>query len=95
AATLLANAVAPGVLDRYLARTGFDSQQTADPVSADRPANLWGPADRDDDFGAHGVFDDRSHDHSPQWWATTHRRSLFGTAAAVAGVVGWASSRRR
>ena len=28
AATLLANAVAPGLLDRYLARTGFSSQQT-------------------------------------------------------------------
>src|SRR5690349_23148800 len=26
--TLLANAVAPGVLDRYLARTGYRSQQT-------------------------------------------------------------------
>ncbi len=94
AATLLANAVVPGVLDRYLARTGFDSQQTGDPVSADRPANLWDPADRDGDFGAHGVFDDRSHDQSPQWWATSHRRSLFG-AAAAAGVISWASARRR
>src|SRR5690349_12590520 len=28
AATLAANAIAPGLLDRYLARTGFDSQQT-------------------------------------------------------------------
>ena len=28
-ATLIANAVAPGLLDRYLARTGFTSQQTA------------------------------------------------------------------
>ena len=28
-ATLAANAVAPGLLDRYLARTGFSSQQTA------------------------------------------------------------------
>ncbi len=95
AATLLANAVAPGILDWYLARTGFDSQQTSDPVSADRPVNLWEPADRDGDFGAHGVFDGRSHDSSPQWWATTHRRSLVaGGTAAVAAGLGWASTRR-
>jgi hypothetical protein len=34
AATLLANAVAPGLLDRYLARTGYDSQQTSEPQDA-------------------------------------------------------------
>lgn len=39
AATLLANAVAPGVLDRYLARTGFDAQQ-AD-RSPPRPPTTW------------------------------------------------------
>src|SRR5439155_16132882 len=42
-ATLIANAVAPGVLDRYLARTGIDSQQTDKPPS--RTGNLWHPAD--------------------------------------------------
>lgn len=31
AGTLLANVVAPGLLDRYLARTGFSSQQTPEP----------------------------------------------------------------
>src|SRR5256885_13775442 len=34
ALTLLANAVAPGLLDRYLARTGFASQQTDAPPPA-------------------------------------------------------------
>src|SRR5256885_2245774 len=56
--TLLANAVAPGLLDRYLARTGFGSQQTDQPAGRHRPANLWQPADRSADFGAHGEFDD-------------------------------------
>src|SRR5437764_5773710 len=41
AATLLANAVAPGILDRYLARTGYKSQQTDEPHDPDQPANLW------------------------------------------------------
>ena len=47
-ATLVANAVAPGLLDRYLARTGFGSQQTNQPREPDQPANLWEPADRDE-----------------------------------------------
>ncbi|MGI9033747.1 MAG: SDR family oxidoreductase [Acidimicrobiales bacterium] len=96
AATLLANAVAPGVLDWYLARTGFDSQQTSQPVADDRPANLWEPVDGADDYGAHGIFDDRSHSASPQWWATAHRRQLLAGATGVAAAaLGWRSRRRR
>jgi NAD(P)-dependent dehydrogenase (short-subunit alcohol dehydrogenase family) len=81
-ATLLVNAVAPGLLDRYLARTGYDAQQTDQPKPADQPANLWEPADgpAGRDFGAHGLFDDRSHARSPQVWASQHH----GTVAAVA-----------
>src|SRR6478736_3477346 len=52
--TLVANAVAPGLLDRYLARTGFSSQQTDQRQDPDQPANLWDPVDRDEDFGTHG-----------------------------------------
>ena len=33
AATLIANRIAPALLDRYLARTGFDSQQTDQPAA--------------------------------------------------------------
>ncbi|MGH2718536.1 MAG: SDR family oxidoreductase [Actinomycetota bacterium] len=88
AATLLANAVAPGILDRYLAKTGFDSQQTSQPEDPDRPVNLWEPVDINDDYGSHGRFDARAHGRDPQWWATTHRRAVvIGTAvAAAAGV---------
>jgi len=45
AATLIMNAVVPGLLDRYLARTGFKAQQTGRPMDPDQPANLWEPAD--------------------------------------------------
>jgi NAD(P)-dependent dehydrogenase (short-subunit alcohol dehydrogenase family) len=83
AATLVANAVAPGLLDRYLGATGFKSQQTDQPADPNRPANLWEPADADVDFGAHGVFDSRSHDRSTQWWVTSHRRLLYAAAGAV------------
>jgi NAD(P)-dependent dehydrogenase (short-subunit alcohol dehydrogenase family) len=83
AATLIANAVVPGLLDRYLARTGFDAQQTPTDKPADQPANLWEPADGSDgrDFGAHGLFDDRAHQRSLQVWASQHH----GVLAAVGG----------
>jgi hypothetical protein len=72
-ATLVANAVAPGLLDRYLARTGYDSQQTEDDAAPDRPNNLWDPADDARDWGAHGDFDDRSHGRSAQWALSRYR----------------------
>jgi NAD(P)-dependent dehydrogenase (short-subunit alcohol dehydrogenase family) len=83
-ATLAANAVAPGLLDRYLARTGFKSQQTAQQQNPNAPVNLWEPADGPDgeDFGAHGAFDKQSHDGDPQLWASHHH----GAVAAAAGV---------
>jgi NAD(P)-dependent dehydrogenase (short-subunit alcohol dehydrogenase family) len=87
AATLAANAVAPGLLDRYLGRTGFDSQQTQQPRDPDAPENLWEPADADRDFGAHGIFDDRSHPRSAQLWASQHH----GAVAAAAGLAGAAA----
>ncbi len=68
----------PGVGDWYLGETGYKSQQvTGDPVDPNRPNNLWEPVAGD--HGAHGIFDDRSKDFSPQAWANTHP----GTAALV------------
>jgi len=94
AATLASNALMPGLLDRYLARTGFDSQQTPEPRAPDAPVNLWEPADRDRDFGAHGIFDDTSHSRSTQPWASQHHGAVAAGFAAMAGV-GLALWRRR
>ena len=90
--TLVANAVAPGLLDRYLARTGFSSQQTSQPKDPEQPANLWEPADGDTgrDFGAHGRFDDSATSRSPQLWASQHHGVIgaaLGVAVGVAGAV--------
>jgi NAD(P)-dependent dehydrogenase (short-subunit alcohol dehydrogenase family) len=84
--TLIANKFAAGLLDRYLARTGYDSQQTDQPRDPDQPANLWEPADSEQgrDFGAHGIFDDKSTRRSYQLWASQHH-GLLGAAGAVAG----------
>jgi hypothetical protein len=97
--TLLANAVVPGLLDRYLGRKGFASQQTSDPRPADQPVNLWKPADGVDghDFGVHGAFDDRSRSGSAQQWVA-HRYPQLGSALAAVtagGLAAWALTRRR
>ena len=88
AATLIANAVAPGLLDRYLARTGFSGQQTKEPQDSDQPSNLWEPADGPDgrDFGAHGQFDDRSHSRSLQAWASRHHTTIAAAGATLAAL---------
>ncbi|MFZ0045371.1 MAG: SDR family oxidoreductase [Streptosporangiaceae bacterium] len=100
AATLLANRAVPAVLDRYLARTGYRSQQTGQKVAAGRPDNLFHPVDGGNghDHGPHGSFDDKSHDRSPQLWIAQHARVssglLAGAAVAGAFVAGWRGRRR-
>jgi NAD(P)-dependent dehydrogenase (short-subunit alcohol dehydrogenase family) len=83
AATIVANSIAPGLLDRYLGRTGYKSQQTDDPEEPGRPSNLWEAVGGD--HGAHGRFDRQAHARSPQFWVSAHRRWLIAAAAAVAG----------
>jgi NAD(P)-dependent dehydrogenase (short-subunit alcohol dehydrogenase family) len=100
AATLLANRVAPAVLDRYLARTGYSAQQTAQPAEPGRPDNLMQPVDGGSghDFGPHGAFDDRSHDRSPQLWMSQHAGVSAGAVAGAAVIgaflAGWLGRRR-
>jgi short-subunit dehydrogenase len=77
--------IAPAVGDHYLARTGFDSQQTDEPENPDRPDNLWGPVPGD--AGAHGRFDERASDESLQVRMMKSRGWLTAAAAAlIAGV---------
>ncbi len=98
AATILANRVAPALLDRYLARTGYGSQQTGEREPS-RPDNLRQPVDdpRGDDHGAHGEFDARSHSRSAQLLVSHHPVAALatGVAAAAAGVVVASRSRHR
>jgi NAD(P)-dependent dehydrogenase (short-subunit alcohol dehydrogenase family) len=93
AATLLAQRVAPALVDRYLARTGIESQQTPDKPVSD-VSNLWEPADESQDYGARGSFDDRSHARSPQLWLSQHRRPVAMAVAAVGAAAALALSLR-
>ncbi|MDQ3897449.1 MAG: short-chain dehydrogenase, partial [Actinomycetota bacterium] len=82
AATILANTVAPGLLDRYLARTNFEAQQTDQPVDPDRPDNLEAPAPGTQ--GARGIFDAQAKDRSLQSRLSMHRRVVAGAASGAA-----------
>jgi NAD(P)-dependent dehydrogenase (short-subunit alcohol dehydrogenase family) len=81
-AAILGNKIAPGLLDWYLGRTGYAAQQTGEPEDPGRPGNLWEPVAGD--HGAHGTFDSRATDTSPELWAAMHRAgialALLGTA---------------
>jgi short-subunit dehydrogenase len=54
AKTIVGNKVLPGYLDHYLARTGYEGQQTDKPVSPNRKNNLYKPLPGD--HGARGTF---------------------------------------
>jgi NAD(P)-dependent dehydrogenase (short-subunit alcohol dehydrogenase family) len=95
--TRLANAVAPGLLDRYLAKKGYAAQQTGEKVDlAQWRDNVDKPVDAEHDRGAHGVFDDTAKSHSAALWAVTHKPLVLGASlAAAASVTAQALLRRR
>jgi NAD(P)-dependent dehydrogenase (short-subunit alcohol dehydrogenase family) len=82
---IVADKIAPGFADWYLARNGYDAQQTNEPVESDRRDNLWEPVPGD--HGAHGAFGDRAIVSSPQLWASKYRNWLVPVGACVAGLL--------
>ena len=82
---IVANKFVPGLLDHYLAWSGYDSQQCDGAEDPNRPDNLWQPVPGD--HGAHGAFDARAHSWSAQWWANEHR-GLIATAVVALAFAG-------
>ncbi|MFJ9036984.1 SDR family oxidoreductase [Streptomyces sp. NPDC102406] len=96
-ATLWANRLVPALLDRYLARTGVDSQQT-DQRPPSGKSNLFEPVDRTEEgvHGAHGIFDEASHGRSFE--AALARHPAAALSAAVLGAAtatAWLGRRAR
>ena len=79
---IYANRLAPGLLDRYLAMTGYESQQLEEPVETTRPDNLFEPVGRG--YGAHGRFDELAHARS---WQLAVRIALGEMAEYAVGIV--------
>jgi hypothetical protein len=88
---IVANKLAPGLLDHYLAKKGYSGQLTDDPVPADAPANLFTTVDGD--YGAHGRFDDRARSVSLQAVANRHRGvvalGLLGVGVGLLALFAW------
>jgi NADP-dependent 3-hydroxy acid dehydrogenase YdfG len=91
----LAQGLAPGLMDRYVARTAWSAQQTDDLDADDRPDNLDQAVRAN--VGAHGTFDAEASSHSPLLWLAVHPLLVTGSvlAAAVAGLAGLIRRRRR
>ena len=79
---IVADKIAPALLDHYLARTGYDSQQYNGVEDPNRPDNLWQPVPGD--HGAHGAFDSRARSWNPQLWTTEHRGWVATAVIALA-----------
>jgi hypothetical protein len=77
--------VAAGYADKYLAKFAYTGQETDEPVSPDRPDNLFEPAA--EQYGAHGIFDERASDFSPMAWIDLHRGAVALGAAVFAGTL--------
>jgi NAD(P)-dependent dehydrogenase (short-subunit alcohol dehydrogenase family) len=83
-AAILGQRIAPPLGDLYLARTGYDAQQTDEP-ERDRPDNLFEPVPGD--HGAHGQFDSESRSRSVQWMAEKHRSALVLAGGVLLGAL--------
>ena len=85
-AAIVGQRIFPGLLDRYLGRTGYKSQQIADePRDPKAPNNLY-------DFvpgvhSARGKFDDRSKRTGTEIFVSLHR-GWFGFGALALGCLG-------
>ena len=81
---VLANRIAPGLIDRYLAKTGYSGQLANTPKPADAPDNLFHPVPGD--YGAHGRFDSR-HPRTGSWEMFTSRHRTAFWATMLVGVI--------
>ncbi|HXE04527.1 MAG TPA: SDR family oxidoreductase [Bryobacteraceae bacterium] len=96
---IYAQEIAPSFADRYLAKHAYDAQQTPEPVSHDRPDNLFEPAQGE--YSAHGIFDERAKSYSAQSMLNldlinlTAHRGLIASAAMVLAGLAFAGLKRR
>ncbi len=91
--TIMGQKLLPWLGDLYLAKTGFEGQQTPDPIDPRRPDNLFDPVAGD--HGAHGIFDDEASDRSRQLALTKRRDELVAGAGVALALLGMRGLRRR
>jgi NAD(P)-dependent dehydrogenase (short-subunit alcohol dehydrogenase family) len=82
---IVGDKIAPRLADWYLARYGYDAQQTPEPAAPSRPDNLWTPLSGD--HGAHGEFDARATTSSCQFTLVKNRTWLTFAGIALTGLL--------
>jgi len=90
---IIADKLAPGLLDRYLADAGYSGQLTDEAQPRDAPVNLFTTVEAD--VAAHGRFDEVATGYSGEMMVSTHR-SFAALAAAglfAFGLGRWLSRR--
>ena len=88
---ILANRIAPSLIDRYLAKSGYSGQLSDKPTAIDAPSNLFEPVPGD--YSAHGRFDDRSRTGS--WEMFTDRHKAVSLAIGAVAAIGFAALTHR
>ncbi|HEX2465810.1 MAG TPA: SDR family oxidoreductase [Thermoanaerobaculia bacterium] len=89
-----ADKLAPALADRYLGKTGYESQQSEVSASGDRPDNLFHTVPGN--FGAHGEFGDVATHRSLELWLTQRRNSILAALGAGAALwLAWRLAARR
>ena len=90
---ILGNFVAPGWIDRFLARKGYEGQLSPERADPGTPDNLFAPVPGR--FGAHGRFDSESRNASVTVSSGAARKIIGATAlACVAGLLAVAFAQR-
>jgi len=84
---IIANKLAPGLIDRLLARSGYSGQLTAEAKPSDAQANLFEPVRGD--WAAHGRFDSCERHQSLQMWPGRHRALLASLILAAGALGAW------
>jgi hypothetical protein len=90
---ILGTKLAPGLLDRLLARKAWRGQMTGRPRQPNAADNLFAPVAGD--HGAHGRFGYRSKRQSFALWMSEHRGAIAGCAAGIAVLLASRAAARR
>jgi NAD(P)-dependent dehydrogenase (short-subunit alcohol dehydrogenase family) len=84
--TIVGNKVAPWLVERVLAKQGYQGQQSDKPADPNRPDNLFSPPPGD--AGAHGPYDAKARKTSLQTALAEKRSVLAAAGGAVLTLTG-------
>lgn len=79
---ILANRIAPGLIDHYLAKSGYSGQLADQPTAPNAPANLFEPVAGV--YSAHGRFDAQSRERSREMFTDRHKSVVVAGVAMLA-----------